>query len=824
MELKNAIEHALDGQAILFAGAGFSYGAKNIDGEVPSAKKLKRNLLRQMGMAETSEYSLEIVADFYKKKMSDKALVNELKRQFNIVSVGEHHKIIMEIPWKRVYTTNYDQVVEIASKNCSKKYVRDAIVLSDDFEENTKESICVHINGYIERLNGDKLNNEFKLTDTSYSCDSLIGQRWFDFMVNDFEVASAIIVIGYSMQFDVDIKRLFSAPEISNKVIFIDAPDIDEISRELLENYGKCYNIGIDNFSKELVKISCDYVPSLKFTYKSFRYMYREPLNTITPKYEDIVKFYFQGKEIDKLLGKDNSGEYQYLLSRNAMYIFLRDYTKCKVFIALSNLGNGKSVFLKMVENELRKEEVKVFIYEHRYNQIDQEIESICNERKKCVVIIDNYPRCMDIIQKFAHYRHKEITFLLTARNGLNLQFCSQLQKILHIEIEDIRPLHLNQIQEVDSLVRLLENNSLLTEVVESRINSDNLKSFIEVECKANFSNLLLKLFESSTIKDKLVDLYSGLDKNENETIKDVIVFSLLRNISNYDLSFHEILDLFNADYIILRNDIEFISEIFEQGENDEIISVKSSIISSSLVKKVIHKDTIFRVLKRAFLAADNKNGKTYEALQKSMVSHSQFALYVDNLNMDSNMILVEDFYDNIRNTEFAKHNPFFWEQFALAYMDMKKFDMVKKCLDTALVEAKRIPGFVPFQVRTIQGRYYVEKCYYNLVKEKIGTNEAIDAISDATTVILMHYDHPDNNLYYVFKVVIYFKNIFDLIKHKMNKRELSIFIEKSTVMDRRMDQYLLKKNLSLQYYSTVEEWSKSLKQVINEAKELLKN
>lgn len=103
-------------------------------------------------------------------------------------------------------------------------YIRDAIILSDDFETSNKNLIAIHLNGYIERLNVDKLDNEFKLTDHSYSCDTLIGNPWFEFMVNDFEAASAIVVIGYSMQFDIDIKRLFSAPEISQKVIFIDSP------------------------------------------------------------------------------------------------------------------------------------------------------------------------------------------------------------------------------------------------------------------------------------------------------------------------------------------------------------------------------------------------------------------------------------------------------------------------------------------------------------------------------------------------------------------------------------------------------------------------
>ena len=71
----------------------------------------------------------------------------------------------------------------MASKDNTNSHIRDAVILSDDFEATNKNSICVHINGYIERLNEDKLDNEFKLTDKSYSCDTLVGNPWFEWLM-----------------------------------------------------------------------------------------------------------------------------------------------------------------------------------------------------------------------------------------------------------------------------------------------------------------------------------------------------------------------------------------------------------------------------------------------------------------------------------------------------------------------------------------------------------------------------------------------------------------------------------------------------------------
>lgn len=823
MELEEAIQMILEGHAVLFAGAGFSYGAKNVKSDVPSANKLKKEMLKDMGMSEDTDYGLEIIADFYKKKKSGKELIDKLREQFNILGVAEHHKKIMNLPWKRVYTTNYDQVIEIASRECNNSYCREAIILSDDFEFSTKNSICVHINGYIERINEDKLNNEFKLTDRSYSCDTLLGNPWFEFMVNDFGAASAIVVIGYSMQFDIDIKRLLSAPEIREKVIFIDSPKIDEISRGLLESYGVCYPIGIEKFSSKIDVVKSEYVPEINFSFKCFKYMYHDTLTSVPPTYEDIVKFYIEGKKTDKLFEKDFSGEYKYVLDRKAMSYFIRNYRNGKVFIALSNLGNGKSIFVDMVENELRKEDVKIYTYIHRYNSLDQEIEEICNENKRSIVIIDNYPGHMDILNKFSQYGHSNITFLLTARNGVNLMFCKQLERALHINTEDIHPIYLNQLQEeeIENLAGILENNSLLKDGICIETGIDDIKKFIKVDCKATFSNLLLKLFESSNIKEKLENLYRGLEESGNNQIKQVAIFLLLKNISNYDLNFYEILDLFNADYIALkRNEIEFIPEIFEQSDNSTI-NVRSSVISTSLIKNIIKTEDIVLSMKKAFLAADKKTGRAYIELQKSMVSHSQFVFFTNTSDEREKLILIESFYNDIRNTKFAKNNPFFWEQFASAYIDMKKFDLVKKCIDTALLESRKKANFVPFQVKTVQGRYYVEKCYDELLKGKCTEYDAIDAIVNATDAILQYYDHPENNLYYVFKVVRFYAQIFRFIKDAVTNREISIYIEKSSIMNKHMLEYLGNSNES-QYLGKVKTWQKELDESIEEAKKLM--
>ena len=645
-------------------------------------------------------------------------------------------------------------------------------------------------------------------------------------MNNDFESASAIIIIGYSMQYDIDIKRLLSAPSISRKVIFIDSPYIDEISKELINSYGQCYTIGIQGFGDMIDEAKKEYIPKFNHSYKCFSHIYKGSLNVVQPRYEEIVKFYTEGKKNDNLFEKNRLGEYKHLLYRSAVNLFFRKYKTHKMFIALSNLGNGKSVFLDMVVNELRNDDIDVFVYKHRYYSVDYEIERICKLNRKCIVVIDNYPGHMDIIEKFQQYGHENITFLLSSRFSVNQIFYNQLQRRLNIAYNSICPIYLNRLndQETKALADILDNNKLLTEaVLNLKGGTKNLVSFISNECKSSFSELLLKLFDSSDIKTRLYELYSQIEKSQDKKLKEVVVFSLLKNVSNYDISFSEILDLFNADYMLLRvRDSEFMNEIFDKYDADSI-NVRSSIISLSLIKNIIRAKDIINTMKVAFLSADKKASKTYIELQKGLVSHSQF-MNLLNTSKDLDVLQqIESYYEDIRNSSFARHNPFFWEQFASAYIDMKKFDLVKKCLETALVEASKIPGFVPFQIRTVQGRYFVEKSFSELTNGKSNPSEAINNISESCEVILKHYTHPDNNLYYVFKVVKFYPMIFNIIKDRINKRELLIYIEKCSIMSKNMEKYISDYSFRSDYYvSNVKKWNEDVLLSIKTAKEKL--
>jgi hypothetical protein len=151
MDLDEAFRHVIQGDACIFLGAGFSIEAKNErGGTVRAAGELTSFLAAQSGAPEGA--TLEDAAEAYQRKFGSSQLVDLLIREYSIGSVAEHHLTVGQQPWTRVYTTNWDNVFELAAQQKGKT-VQSITSDSDPFRLRPDELACVHLNGYVKRLN-----------------------------------------------------------------------------------------------------------------------------------------------------------------------------------------------------------------------------------------------------------------------------------------------------------------------------------------------------------------------------------------------------------------------------------------------------------------------------------------------------------------------------------------------------------------------------------------------------------------------------------------------------------------------------------------------
>ena len=87
----------------------------------------------------------------------------------------------------------------------------------------------------------------------------------------------------------------------------------------------------------------------------------------------------------------------------------------------MSDLGNGNSIFCKILRDQLRQENVNVFTFVNEFEGITDEIDQICSDKSKhTFVIFDNYKSKLHILSKFKYRDTSKMTFVLSARKAVN--------------------------------------------------------------------------------------------------------------------------------------------------------------------------------------------------------------------------------------------------------------------------------------------------------------------------------------------------------------------------------------------------------------------
>ena len=157
MRLEESIMHAIDGNAVLFLGAGFNSGAINFNDErFPLGNELCQRIIEDgnIDVSEDSEKDKEDLQNSFREILqatlennTKTDLINFLKKQFTCKKLSDAQKIISSINWKRIYTTNYDDTIEYASK--IGEVQRDSIDPKKNYAD-----VLHYFNGFIRFLIG----------------------------------------------------------------------------------------------------------------------------------------------------------------------------------------------------------------------------------------------------------------------------------------------------------------------------------------------------------------------------------------------------------------------------------------------------------------------------------------------------------------------------------------------------------------------------------------------------------------------------------------------------------------------------------------------
>lgn len=261
LDLDDAIRSVLDGDGILFVGAGLSFLAKNASGHtLPDGQALIDLLLEQPSKT-GSKHPLDRVAGHIVRKKGVDFVYELLKKSLTASHVNPRLQALYNLPWRNIYTTNYDDAIEYCLRG---KRPISSIGINDEIAKSRPGAI-IHLNGYIGDVIPANLQSGLVLTDQSYATSKLQDSEWLKFFLRDLRSARTIIFAGYSLA-DLDIQRALIADEtLSRKTIFFISPYADELEKGAIGEYGTIMDGGVEHLFDRVDAVAKDY-ESVRFS------------------------------------------------------------------------------------------------------------------------------------------------------------------------------------------------------------------------------------------------------------------------------------------------------------------------------------------------------------------------------------------------------------------------------------------------------------------------------------------------------------------------------------------------------------------------------
>lgn len=713
MERENIFKSIMNGTAVLITGSGAHLDVITPNGDkFPSGILLSERLYHLCGIDNPeNSWDLQDASETYQEQYSADRLVQEIKKQLVVGHVQEEHRELYSCRWQRVYTTNYDETPQIATGKNPDTLV--PVTLKTPRRENDlDDNLCIYINGYIGRLSANTLNDEFKLTGKSYlTAVSLEESEWGAVFAEDIETADCIVIIGLSLDYDLDIKRFIFNKKVTEKTVFVEAPDITDDKRRKLERMGSVEPVGMKKFVEELCLYKSSYVdPSGEeshYLYKSFEvYEAKRPRKSATSI--EVYDLFMIGLTKDELWFREK-GKYDNIVFRKKLF----EVKECinegvKVIYLHANLGNGKTMFIESLKHQFQNKGIKFFTIKEEYQGITaREIKNIIKESGRKIVIIENYYNYLSAIRQFAIHNLTDIQFILSARTVLYDTRILEVSDILRLKegqsaIFDLNKLDKGEIREIQTIIN---KNGLWGE--NSSLSSAEKRSLLTGRQKGNceLQGIMLCLVNSTNMKKRIEEVVENIKKMPG-SYYDVLILALLIKTMSLNISANDMSKILNVKIAL---DIRFmhdpnVQEILNFSSGRAEFKLRSAVTANSILQELGCNETIIKVLSRTACYADRyRNVEKYENILRNIISYSHVKTFL--LKSGQKEAFLINYYDTLKELNYYKENSFYWLQYSIACTNIERYDLAQTYLDSAYSWFRESEKVVPFQIDTQQAK-----------------------------------------------------------------------------------------------------------------------
>jgi hypothetical protein len=714
-------------------------------------------------------------------KHGDDALIKEIKTEFTAKSISEHHRKLGIIPWKRIYTTNYDDVLE-ESYRANSRLITAVTTSYNPYKIPQGQTICIHLNGFVRRLDRSTINTELKLTDVSYLSVSLASSEWAAIFRQDIRLARAVFFVGYSL-YDLDIRRLLvDTPLLQEKSFFVIGESPEDTTIRRVGRFGTGLKISGEEFASMMENKRHTYDPVVKSPLSTVSIRECVP-STHGSKVTDLalLHLFLFGMRNDKMITQSLRSSQPYFLQRKATDEVLKLIGDgLPIVVLCSDLGNGKSLCLEGLRFRAYEEGFRVFEVRQHNEEAISELEAISHHNGKVLVTIEEYQDWIDEIRMFRQNAAKDAVLVLTARNAVNDVVVDDLARASGLD--SIQEISLDKLDdaEIDWFVDTFNEYGLWGELAgkERPIKA----RFLREKCEREIHAILLTLLDSPDISQRLRNLCHALKENESyyEMLISVCIMTTLNQMPTVDT----LVDIWGTDILAssqFRKD-PTVRQFLDIDKNE--VLVKSPVAAQYLVANIADPAITLSVMTKMASQVDRlaRGSERYRSMFGNLMRSTTVQLVLPPSKAGGGATI--QYYESIKNLSHCKENPLFWLQYAIACLAINDLSRSKMYFATAYSLAERVASFDTYQIDNHFARFLLLQAI-----QELGPEEAMKSFSKARTIV--NRQIMDKRRHYPYRVAAHYQKFLDRFGSELSVSQLTEIGEAAREVRSRIDELI---------------------------------
>lgn len=660
-------------------------------------------------------------------------------------------KAVISKPWRSIFTTNFDDVVEA----CLPEGVKQVVTPASECLTRSPSSVPIYyMHGRARDMLETDIDPHLVLSERNYLRLHEENRELYAQLQNEIFAAKYIVIIGYSLR-DLEVARIFieSGHAFREKTLIVTSENEGAFSLARLKKFGDVHAIGLDGFASALSQATASVVSEEPYNFV-------DVLDNVPPASEidgeDFVRLILTGRfEADlyqkQLVDGGGVGEKYSIRRSGSLNIILnRHKGGASRFIISSDLGNGKTIFLSQLGVELLSVGYTVVEISSGLSEVFDELDRLLASGKPTAYLIDDVIRYR-IVAEYIGKRLNAVSVIVCCMRGdpgevayrdLSSRLGGAAKQI------EVNKLSIDEIQQWDAS---LERWGLWEERI-ALSHEDRIK-FLTDDCSSENRSIILSLFRESRIAEKINQIISFFLKNGGH--KRTFAALLISALCQQHVSWESIVSWLNIDEQRLRDDLSQseLSELFFNGREWNIIT-STQLADYILRTKYISedKDTLVDVYstivrRTADSAGDDRLGYIFrENLKELMKFRFLTRLFGDN---EDGVRLISRVYKKLSKARYIRNNPQFWLQYAMSRMQVDDLENAETYLNTALGHATaRGMSYSPLQILDQRARLFFRKNARS--DSRLSLNEIRQAITDLGNLL----DNPESEVIYLYRSV----------------------------------------------------------------------